>query len=56
MVSIRLIGVTTFLFGFAGFYIGHPTGTFLESKAELLGGLIPIAVGIKVLVEHVGRL
>lgn len=56
MVSILLIGVTTFLFSFAGIYIGHTTGTFLESKAELLGGLILIAIGIKVLVEHVGRL
>lgn len=52
MLSILLIGVTTFLFSVAGIYIGNTTGTYLESKAELLGGLILIAIGTKILIEH----
>jgi putative Mn2+ efflux pump MntP len=55
-VSIALIGVTTFFFSVAGVYFGDRTGTFLESRAELLGGLILIAIGLKILAEHTGLL
>ena len=56
LVSILIIGVTTFLFSFAGIYIGHATGTVLKSKAELLGGFILIAIGIRILIEHMALL
>jgi len=55
-LSVVLIGVTTFAFSFAGVYFGDRTGTFLESRAELLGGLILIAIGLKILLEHTGVL
>ena len=55
-VSVALIGVTTFLFSIAGVYFGDRTGTFLESRAELLGGLILIAIGLKILAQHTGIL
>lgn len=51
-VAIFLIGLTTFCFSFIGVFIGERTGTRLESKAELLGGLVLIAIGIKILMEH----
>ncbi len=56
LLSILLIGVTTFVFSIAGVYIGTTTGTYLESKAERLGGVILIAIGTKILVEHLGLL
>lgn len=51
-VAMFLIGLTTFCFSFIGVFIGVRTGTRLESKAELVGGLVLIAIGIKILMEH----
>jgi len=49
-ISCIIIGVTTFCFSWAGVFIGAKSGTWLESKAELLGGIILILVGFKILV------
>lgn len=43
------IGATTFGFSWAGTYIGAKTGTWLESKAEILGGAVLVLIGIKML-------
>lgn len=48
-LACLIIGVTTFLFSLAGVFIGWRTGTWLESKAEFLGGIILIFIGLKVL-------
>ncbi|MEZ0122680.1 MAG: manganese efflux pump MntP family protein [Candidatus Reddybacter sp.] len=48
-VSCAVIGVTTFLFSWLGVFVGAKNGTYLESKAELLGGIILILIGFKVL-------
>ena len=45
-------GVTTFVFSVAGVKIGNLFGSRYQSKAELVGGLILIAMGFKILVEH----
>ncbi|MEE0675924.1 MAG: manganese efflux pump MntP family protein [Ruminococcus sp.] len=50
--SVLIIGCTTFLFSAAGVKIGHSFGTKFKSKAELLGGIVLIAIGIKILIEH----
>ena len=44
-----LIGVTTFLFSVCGVHLGRTTGNLLESKAELLGGVVLILIGLKIL-------
>ena len=44
-----LIGGTTFVFSAIGVFVGARFGTWLESKAELLGGVVLILVGFKVL-------
>lgn len=54
--AVSLIGLTTFAFSFAGVYIGHSFGARFEKKAELAGGLILIAIGAKILLEHIGML
>lgn len=51
-VAMFLIGLTTFCFSFVGVFIGERTGTRLESKIELVGGLVLIAIGIKILMKH----
>lgn len=50
--AVLIIGCTTFLFSAAGVKIGHSFGTKFKSKAELLGGIVLIAIGIKILIEH----
>lgn len=47
-----IIGLVTFLLSFAGVYIGDRFGHFFESKIEILGGLILIGIGIKILIQH----
>ena len=50
--AIALIGVTTFLFSAAGVKIGNVFGLKYKSRAELLGGIVLIAIGLKILIEH----
>ena len=47
-----LIGLTTFTLSPIGLLVGNRFGLRYKSKAELVGGLILIAMGIKILVEH----
>lgn len=49
--SCLIIGITTLFFSVAGVYLGNRTGTFLESKAELFGGLVLILIGIRMLLS-----
>ncbi len=49
---VLAIGAITFLLSFLGVYIGDRLGHFFEQKMELIGGLLLIAIGLKVLVEH----
>lgn len=51
-VACSLIGCTTFVCSLAGAKVGSLLGDALEEKAELLGGVILIAIGVKLLLEH----
>lgn len=51
-LAVTLIGVVTFGLSFAGVYIGKRFGHFFESRIEVLGGVLLIAIGVKILVEH----
>lgn len=42
-----IIAVVTAIFSFGGVYLGRQSGTWLEDKAEILGGVVLIAIGIK---------
>ena len=50
------IGVTTFLLSVLGIYIGHVFGARWKSRAERVGGIILIVIGLKILLEHLGLL
>jgi putative Mn2+ efflux pump MntP len=48
-----IIGAVTFLASMTAIRIGKSAGARLGSKVELAGGLILIAIGIKIFLEHV---
>lgn len=50
-VTFALIGVITFGICVGGVFIGKKFGDKLKSKAGILGGLILIAIGLKLLIE-----
>lgn len=50
--SIIIIGITTFLFSIVGFKIGNIFGNRYKKRAELVGGVILITIGLKILIEH----
>lgn len=54
--AVALIGVTTFLLSAAGTAVGGVFGRKFEKKAELLGGITLIALGVKILLENLGVL
>jgi putative Mn2+ efflux pump MntP len=47
-----IIGLVTFVLSYIGVFIGKNSGHFFENKIEALGGLILIAIGLKILFEH----
>ncbi len=51
-LAISLIGATTFLMSAIGVHIGSLFGSKFEKKAEALGGMILIILGLKILLEH----
>lgn len=52
IASATIITITTFVLSFIGIIIGNKFGTKYKSKAEFLGGIILILMGIKILLEH----
>lgn len=51
-LAILLIGVITLVMSFIGFKTGKKFGARFQSKAQLIGGIALIFIGIKILVEH----
>ena len=51
--AILVIGVTTAAFSAAGVLVGNVFGARYKSKAELAGGIILVAIGLKILLEHI---
>lgn len=52
VAAAGIIAAITFAISFAGFFIGSKAGDFLCGKAELAGGLILTAIGLKIFAEH----
>jgi putative Mn2+ efflux pump MntP len=51
-VSICIIAFVTFLISFCGVKTGAKSGKWLGSSAEILGGVILVIIGVKILMEH----
>lgn len=54
VLAISLIGIITFILSVFGTKIGNRFGDKYEKKAEFLGGVILVLLGIKILLEHLG--
>lgn len=49
---IIVIGIVTFILSFLGVLVGNRLGHFFEKKMEIVGGLILIGIGTKILIDH----
>lgn len=51
-LAVGTIGVVCAVFTFVGIWLGVRCGKRFRFNAELLGGIILIAIGLKILIEH----
>lgn len=51
--AVISIAVITFLFSILGVFIGFKFGSKYKSKSEVLGGVILIVIGLKILLESI---
>ena len=49
LISSAIIGIVAFLFSIAGVFIGRKIGHFVGGKFQILGGVILILIGVKIL-------
>lgn len=54
LTAASVIALVTFVLCVIAVYIGKKLGSLLESKAEMIGGIILIGLGCKILIEHLG--
>ena len=53
-VACLLIGVTTALLSALGVWVGHRAGARFRRPAEVVGGVVLIAIGTRILLQHLG--
>jgi putative Mn2+ efflux pump MntP len=51
-IAVTIIGLVTFALSYLGVLIGKRFGHFFENKIEAIGGLVLIALGLKILIQH----
>lgn len=54
--AVCFIGIVTFIISFGGVKIGNVFGARYKNKAEIVGGVILILLGLKILLDHLGFL
>lgn len=52
LFASAIIGVMTFFICLLGVYLGSWCGNLLGNKAEIVGGVVLVGIGIKILIEH----
>lgn len=52
LLACTVIGLITFILCFISVFIGHKFGNLCGQKVEILGGLVLILIGSKILIEH----
>ncbi|GAA2247744.1 manganese efflux pump MntP family protein [Herbiconiux moechotypicola] len=52
--AIATIGLTTLVLTFVGMLVGHRAGLRFRGPAEVVGGLILLGIGTKILLDHLG--
>lgn len=53
LIPSIIIGIITFILSLISIYLGCAFGKIIRKGAEIIGGLILISVGIKILLEHI---
>lgn len=53
LISVLIIGFVTFIASMLGILFGKKTGKSFGKKIEIAGGIILIAIGTKILIEHI---
>lgn len=49
LISSAIIGIVAFIFSIVGIFIGKKLGDYVGDKFQILGGVILILIGIKIL-------
>lgn len=52
LFAASVIGIASFIASIIGFYVGKRAGNIIGKRAEAIGGLVLIGIGIKILIEH----
>ncbi|MCX6995769.1 MAG: manganese efflux pump MntP family protein [Kiritimatiellaeota bacterium] len=52
VIPVLIIGAVTFVLTLAGAYIGGRIGHWFEGRIEILGGVVMILIGMKILANH----
>ncbi|MDP2337119.1 MAG: manganese efflux pump MntP family protein [Bacteroidota bacterium] len=52
LIAVLIIGIVTFVASMLGILLGKKTGPKINRYAEIIGGLILILIGTKILIEH----
>lgn len=52
LLTVSIIGLVTFMISMIGIYLGKKVTFINGKKAEIIGGLVLIGIGIKILIEH----
>lgn len=52
--AVSFIGCITFALSFLGVWLGHRFGSKYKNKATFAGGVVLCAIGLKILLEHLG--
>ncbi len=52
-LSVSIIGITTFVLSLISIYIGKKSGEKWGKKAEIIGGIVLIVIGLKILLGHI---
>lgn len=50
--AAAIIGIITLLLSATGIYLGRSVGSKLGDKAGIIGGIVLIAIGTKIIIEH----
>ncbi|MFT4305867.1 MAG: manganese efflux pump MntP family protein [Microbacterium sp.] len=50
--AVVLIGAVTAAVSYLGVHLGHRAGDRFQTPAEIVGGLVLIGIGVKILLEH----
>lgn len=52
VMASLVIGVVAFAFTTLGFITGHKAGKLVGKRAEAIGGIVLIAIGLRILISH----